>query len=409
MAAYSDRLTAEFDEITDGVVALLERAATEERELSGDEQAQIDRDDARREELQKAIDHYAGLTERTAKVAAVRDRVATMPNRQTVHVREDPYDITREFPTAGDYAATVHAAWVKKDPAAIEKLERATAHQTTADNPGLIPRPIVGPLLNALAADRPLIESLGVKRAPAGKFDRPMITQHVDVAKQSAEKAETASRELTVGSVAVSLDTFAGHLNISKQDVRWTQPSILQVVFDDFRRMYARSTDAQAAIDFPALVTTAAPITAWDYASVRAFLTAAQATIMGATDGARANTVWMSLDVWQDLGGVAMPVTSTPAFNLPLTGDSGDLLGFASVLDPAFAAGTLVVGDRDYAEVWEDLEGFLSVDEPSVLGQLVGYAGYMDLVVLDADAFVKASTLPAATGTTTATPSTSAK
>jgi HK97 family phage major capsid protein len=389
-SSYVDRLTAEFDEITSGVTAVLERAADEGRDVTADENAQIERDDARREELQRAIDHYAGIAERTAKVSAVRDRVSTLPNRTNAAVRDEPYDITREFPTAGDYAATVHAAWVRKDPAAIEKLERATAHQTTEDNPGLIPRPIIGPLVNGLSRDRPTIASVANRNAPTGKFDRPRIDQHVDVQKQTAEKAETASREMLIGTVPVSLDTFAGHLNISKQDIRWTQPSILQVVFDDFTRMYARRTNAAAATEFPTLITATQPVADWTPDGVRAFLTGAQALIMAGDGGFRATTAWMSLDVWQELGGVTMPVTSLPAFNLPLTGDDGDLLGFRSVLDPDLPAGTLIVGDRSQAEVWEDLEGFLSVDEPSVLGQLVGYAGYMDFVVLDADAFVKA-------------------
>jgi len=393
--SYSDRLNAEFDEITAGVVTVLERAADEGRELSADETAQIDRDDARRAELQKAIEHYAGITERTDAVGRVRDRVVAMPARTSARAPEDAYDIVREFPTAGDYAATVHAAWVKKDPAAIEKLERATAHQTTADNPGLIPRPIVGPLINGLSRDRPTVGSVANRNAPTGKFDRPRIDQHVDVQKQTAEKAETASREMIIGVLPVSLDTYAGHLNISKQDIRWTQPSILQVVFDDFTRVYARRTNRAAATEFPTLITATEAIADWTIEGVRAFLTAAQGTIMGTEgEGFQSNTVWMSLDVWQELGGVAWPVTSQPAFNLPLTGAEGDLLGFRSVLDPDLPTGTLIIGDRTQAEVWEDLEGFLSVDEPSVLGQLVGYAGYMDFVVLDPAAFVKA-TLPA--------------
>lgn len=396
--SYSDRLNAEFDEITAGVVAVLERAADEGRELSPDEQAQIDRDDARRADLQKAIEHYAGLNDRTAKVAAVRERVATTPQRKSAATPEPEYDICREFPTAGDYAATVHAAWVRKDPEAIEALERATAHQTTADNPGLIPRPVVGPLINSLPKVRPLLASVTTRPAPTGKFDRPRIDQHVEVAKQTAEKAETASQEMTVGAVPVTLETYAGHLNISKQDIRWTQPSILQVVFDDFTRVYALRTDQAAATEFPTLVTATSPVTAWDYASVRAFLTAAQATILGTNHSA--DTAWMSLDVWQDMGGVSMPVTSLPAFNMPLTGSGGDVLGFRAIVDQNFPAGTLIVGDSSQAEAWEDLEGFLSVDEPSVLGQLVGYAGYMDFVLVDPDAFVKATVPVAGTQST---------
>jgi hypothetical protein len=39
----------------------------------------------------------------------------------------------------------------------------------------------------------------------------------------------------------------------------------------------------------------------------------------------------------------------------------------------------------------------LTVDEPNVLGQLVGYAGYLDFVLLNPAAFLKASPTPVGT------------
>jgi hypothetical protein len=302
------------------------------------------------------------------------------------------YDIAREFPSAGAYASMIHRAWVKKDPEAIEAIERATAHQKTTDNPGIVPKPVVGPLLNSLSGARPCINSFGVRPAPAPKFDRPRIDQHVLVAPQLAEKDETASRVMTIGSVPVALATWAGHLNISKQDIRWTQPSILQVVFDDFVRMYGRETDHSVCQEFPSLVTAIAPLADYTPASVDAFLRSALGTVMQDADDALINTVWMSLDVWAGLGGATYP-QGGKAFNLPL-GMGGDVLGLNAVVDPHFPDGTLIVGDSAHGEVWEDLEGFLSVDEPSVLGQLVGYAGYLDFVLLNPSAFLKASPTP---------------
>ena len=397
MGKYLDRLNDEFDELTAGVTMLLERVADEGRDVNDEEQARIDRDDKRRDQLTKAIEDYTAIEEKQGKVAELRRKVGGAiagPRVERVKEPEPAYEITREFPTAGHYAAAVHAAWVNKDPDALAAIDRVTAHQITGDNPGIIPRPIVGPLINTLSGARPLIASVPNRPAPAQKFDRPRVDQHVSVEKQTLEKTETASQNMLINPVAVSLETFAGHLNISKQDIRWSQPSILQVVFDDFTRMYGRRTDAGACLDFPAAILQSAALSAWTVDAVDAWLRAAFQTVLTNADDAIIDTVWMSTDVWSKLGGVRT-VQGNLAFNLPI-GGGGDVLGLRAVLDPHFAIGTLITGEADLAESWEDLEGFLSVDEPSVLGQLVGYAGYLDFVVVQPKGFVKASTVPAA-------------
>jgi hypothetical protein len=405
MGKYLERLRDEFDTITQGINTLIDRAADENRDVSPDEARQVERDEGRLTELGTAIERYASIEDTTAAVANI---ARSTPPRQTTTGPPSPevYDIAREFPSAGDYAATLHRAWVKKDPEAIEKIDRATAHQKTTDNPGLIPRPVVGPLLNSLSGARPCINSFGVRPAPAPKFDRPRIDQHVAVAIQAVEKDPTASREMKIGAVPVSLQTWAGHLNISKQDIRWTQPSILQVVFDDFTRIYGRETEHAVCIEFPTLVPNTAPLADFTPAAVDAFLRSALGTVMQDADDALINTVWMSLDVWAGLGGATYP-QGGKAFNLPL-GMGGDVLGLNAVVDPHFEDGTLIVGDSAHGEVWEDLEGFLSVDEPSVLGQLVGYAGYLDFVLLNPLAFLKAE-IGGAARSGTATPATPAK
>lgn len=402
MGAYLDRLHGEFDEITNGISAVVERAADESRDLTGEENTQVERDDKRRDDLLKAIEHHTALEERTAKVAQARGRVQLAPTRLHVAEREPEYDIAREFPTAADYACTLHRALVRKDPDAVAAIERATQHQTTSGNPGLIPRPVVGPLINTMSGTRPLISSVGTRPAPAGKFDRPRIDQHVDVAKQATEKTLTTSVPMIISAVDVTLDTFAGHLNISKQDIRWSQPSILQVVFDDFARIYARRTDAQAGVDFAAAVVDGAALASYAPAAVEAWLRDAYGSVMAATDGAVIDTLWMSLDVWAGLGG-AVNAQGVKAYNLPLSG-GGDVLGLRAVLDPQLADSTLIVGDSALAEFWEDLEGFLTVDEPDVLGQLVGYAGYAKFVAVEPKGFTQATGLPIPTAGATSSP-----
>jgi hypothetical protein len=79
-----------------------------------------------------------------------------------------------------------------------------------------------------------------------------------------------------------------------------------------------------------------------------------------------------------------------PAFpNLSVTNQSGNPMGLRLVVDPNFAAGTLVMGPSRFAEWYEDLDGLMQVGEPDVLGQLVGYAGYGAFVNVRPEAFTK--------------------
>lgn len=378
MGAYLDRLNAQYDEARAGVEAIANRAAEDNRDVTDAEQTQIDRDRTRLGELETAIEHYSKLDAQHAKIADLR-RSAPAPVTRTTGapVRdEDAYDVAREFPSVGDYAITVHRAAVLKDPDAIAKLERATAHQLLADNPGIIPRPVLGPVTNLIDSSRPFINSISNKPLPAGSFDRPQITQHVAVGKQAAEKTLTESQKLLIGKLPVDAATYAGHLNVSRQDVKWTSPGILSIVFEDFAAIYAQTTDEDACAQFLASIT-ATPVEIADTSPAaisEGLYGAAAASMSSATYPP--DTLWASPDVWAALGGSQTP-QGNPGFpSLSLTSTGGNPLGLKLVVDPHFAAGTAIMGPARYAEWYEDVDGLMQVGEPDVLGQLVGYAGY---------------------------------
>lgn len=416
---YRERLQGEFDQITEGITAILERAAEEGRDLTDDEKLQVERDDTRRDQLETGIKHYANLESRTDRVSQLR---STLPNVQRAERSSDqPDNVDRQVErartelermaiTPGLWAYHVHHAQVERSRASkdwlastAELIERATTtqHQTIADNPGLIPRPIAGNLVDTLNGYRPFVESVGTQTPPAPIFDRPRVTQHVAVAKQSAEKAPTESQKMTIGKVPVTLETFAGHLNLSKQDVRWSSPNLLDIIFNDFRKIYAGVTDNQACTDFVAGCTqTVVAATFATIAEIDAWLAAANQQIMTVT-GQTPDTIWLSVDRASALAKLRSTTGDNKAYDLPIFyGSGGTVEGLRAVIDPRFAAGTTIVGISDYVEVWEDLEGFLTVEEPNLLGQLVGYAGYFDTIVLDPTAFAKqaAATTAAASG-----------
>ena len=72
-------------------------------------------------------------------------------------------------------------------------FNRAAAHQTTADNAGLLPESIVEPVLNFVDNSRPLVNAIGTTDLGTGSWAYAKVTQHTQVDVQSAEKAELAS------------------------------------------------------------------------------------------------------------------------------------------------------------------------------------------------------------------------
>jgi hypothetical protein len=393
MGAYLDRLNAQFDEIREGIDAVVNRAADENRDVTEQEQGQVDRDRSRLTELQTAIGHYSELESQAGKVAELRRGLPAPTTTRTHRDTEPEYDIAREFPTAGDYAITLHRAWMLRDPDAREKIDRATAHQLLADNPGIIPRPVLGPVLGGLDNARPFINSITRRPLPAGTFDRPVITQHVAVDKQAAEKTLTASQKILIGKLPVQADTFAGHLNISRQDIKWTSPGIMQIVFEDFANVYANATDNEACEDFAASVTQTAPIATWDAAGIFGAVFTAAAGTMGASNQAP-DTVWVSPDVWGRMG--SLTTAESPLFPGINPGGGSAPVGMTLVVDKNFPTSTMIQGPSRYAEWYEDLDGLMQVGEPDVLGQLVGYAGYGAFVNVLPEAFTK-FTVPAVT------------
>lgn len=379
MGAYLDRLNKQYDEILEGIDEILDRAADEEREATKEESELVERETKKAEDLKKSIEHYAGIETQRAKVAEVRGKVPAGPTvkRETVKVNEPEKKLEDIFPTAGEYAVTAIRA-MKGDKAAAELIQRATEHQTTADNPGLIPRPILGPVITAVGNERPFIQSITNKALPTGSFDRPTVTQHVAVDKQTAEKAETASRKLLVDKLPVTAATYAGHLNVSRQDIKWSDPGIMQILVEDFGHEYAKETDEDAVGQFEASVTADAIAAASaDAAGVRAAVFGAATAIIGDASGAPLpDTMWVAPDVWGALGSM-VNANGIPAFpSLTATSTAGNPLGLRLVVDPWFSPGTAVVGVSSYLEWYEDIDGFMYVDEPNVLGQLVGYAGF---------------------------------
>jgi hypothetical protein len=284
----------------------------------------------------------------------------------------------------------------------LEVYNRAAAHQTTADNPGLIPTPILGPVVNFIDASRPLVNALGPRQMPGQNWSRPKVTQHTTVGTQSAEKAELVSQKMTISKVNGTAVSYGGYVNVSRQDIDFTQPGVMDIVIQDLAAQYAIQTETAASTAFAAAATAGStlPTGANTADQVSGALWAAAAAIYTGTKGiGRVFAVVPTglLGAWGPLFAPYGPMNqqgqgfSAADFS---TGLAGVIAGIPIYVSTAVAANTALVFSSAAAECYEQRIGSLQVVEPSVLGVQVAYAGMFTPMVIEATGIIKITKTP---------------
>lgn len=308
-----------------------------------------------------------------------------------------------EYRSAGAWIGDYVRATALRDDTAMHRLElfnRAAAHQTTVDNPGLLPERLLGTILGGLDTARPLVSAMGPQQLPAGSWSRPKITQHTQVGKQAAEKNELPSRKMIIGKIPLDGDTFGGYVNVSRQNVDWTQPQVVDIVIRDLTNEYGFETEEETGAVYLAAATAgpnvpAAP-TAADWGNA---LWAAAGQLYAAMWAVRQPVgrvvVAVSPDMLGLVGPLFAPINPVNAQSAGFTaaafgeGTAGSVAGFSHVISGSLPASTALVISTNAAEVYEDRIGALQVVEPSVLGTQVAYAGYFSALVIEPTGVIK--------------------
>jgi HK97 family phage major capsid protein len=338
------------------------------------------------------------LGETSRIVTDARRRLDSLQREQAVARNPGSVRDDIEYRSVGEYICDYWRAGTGHEDAR-ERLGlymRAAAHQTTADNLGIIPTPVVGSVLNYIDSSRPIVATLGTLAVPGGRFTRPRVTQHTLVDAQSAEKAELASRKMLIDNLPVDMTTYGGYVNVSRQNIDWSTPNIMDLVVGDLGAQYAITTEQVAAdeIGGAAVAGPVLPADA-DQADVSAALWTAAATAFSAVKGVGRLVVFVSPDMLGLVGPLFAPINpqnaqstgfSAGAFG---TGAMGAISGITVVMSAALPTGTMIVASTAAVELYEQRIGALSVTEPSVLGVQVAYAGYFAALVLVAGALVK--------------------
>lgn len=389
------RYVTELDERTSFQDQIIERAQAAGRDLNPSELEQFD-DAAQRigvlnEHIERLSNNLEVTVRSTARNAELETLYSRARNSQAAPV---------EYRSAGAYIADRWQAGAGVEAARhrIEIFERAAAHQTTADNLGVIPEPVVGSVINFIDSARPLVSALGPQNAPAGMFKRPRVTQHTDVGAQTAEKTELVSRKMLIDSLPVSMTTFGGYVNVSRQNIDWSSPNILDIVVNDLAAQYAIETEQATcgSVTGDAGGTVTTPITATsDTDAIAKAVWEAAGKAYAATKGTGRLVLAVAPDVLGWFGPLFAPVNpqnaqgqgfSAASFN---SGVMGSIGGIPVIMSPALTAGTAHLISTAAEEVYEQRIGTLQVTEPSVLGVQVAYAGYFASLTIEPDGIVK--------------------
>jgi HK97 family phage major capsid protein len=310
-----------------------------------------------------------------------------------------------EYRSAGAYLADLYAAAMNGGDDARNRLEsfnRTAAHQTTTDNPGLLPEQIVAPVLNLVDNARPAVSALGPTDLGSGSWAYAKVTQHTQVGVQSAEKAEMASRKMTITKTSITAPTYGGYVNVSKQDINRTSPQILDMVIADLASEYATETEKACVA---ALLAGATAGTALDAtptpAEIATALWTAAATVYSSMKGGGQLLLLVAPGDMGLFGPIFAPVNPQNGYSSGFnagsfgSGPMGAISGIATIMTPGFAAaGQALVVNTGAVRVFEHRYGALQVDEPSVWGLQVGYAGDFQTAIVQTGGIVSIDTVP---------------
>jgi len=309
------------------------------------------------------------------------------------------------LPSAGEWMAAYHQGgetFAKVNASVTEwksenqsTFEAAAGDIATTSTPGLLPVPVLGPLVQNINFVRPCVNRLGARAYPDGgsqkTFVRPTITTHTSTAAQAAEFDAVSATTMVIASNTISKTTVAGQVSLSMQDIDFTSPAAMELILGDLMGELMLKTDDIAA---DALLTAATSSGVWDGTAVDLMKSIYDAAV-DVSNGTNffPDTLFVSPDVWGQLGQV-VDSSNRPLF--PYVGAPGlqgqnalgggnattwvgsNPLGLEIVVDSNFAAKTMIITNSNKAfEYYESIRSLLSVEQPATLSRLFSVHAYV--------------------------------
>ena len=297
------------------------------------------------------------------------------------------------FHIGGDVRAGVERQILDWKRANQSPIEAAAGDETIASNlPGLLSVPVLGPVYQELAFIRPIVNALGPRAMPnpgGNSFVRPTISQHTTVTQQANELAAVGTQSMNVAANTVTKLTLGGSIDISYQSIDFTDPNGLTTVINDLAGEYLLATEGVAATNLLAAATISG---VWDLTAADFMKSLYDAAVDISTTTNRMPThIMVSPDVWAQIGQL-LDSSNRPLF--AYTGGTGlagynalgnnnigtwagvNPLGLELVVSSKLAAKSMIILNSTAFEVYEQMRGMLSVEQPSTLSRLISIFGY---------------------------------
>src|SRR5690554_3235148 len=375
------RLEKEIEERDAFIQGVIGAAQDQERDLTANEKELTAEARKRIEACTEQLETLYEARERTMKA---RERAAAV-QRELSRRRNEVDHGPIEYRSAGQYALDLWQSSLGNREAAerLEIFHRAADHQKTSDNAGVVPDPIVGNVLNFIDAARPIVSFLGPMNLPSATWHRPKVTQHTAVAAQGAagsaadEKSELVSQKMTISRLTANAVTYGGYVNVSRQNIDFSQPQIMDLIINDLAAQYAIETEAAVAAELADTNTSAVGYgTSGNETAdtVAAAVWEASATVYSATRGQGRLVLAVAPDRLSVFGPLFAPVNprdaQSPGFTAGQFGQGvmGNIGGVPVVMSSGLDTGEAFMFSTAAIEVFEQRVGTLQVTEPSVLG-----------------------------------------
>lgn len=391
---YIQRLDRELEQKESLVRGIYQRANAAGRDLNDEEGEMVVEARGRMEKIQKELDQAQEVNriayETRSKGRAVDQAIAIMKGKPDAN--------QVEYRSVGAYMLDMwNSAQGNRD--ATDRLEvygRAADHQRTGDSLGVIPDPIVGPVIDFIDAARPLVSSIGTMPLNNATFYRPIVTQHTAVALQGAaggpadEKSELVSQKMTIERKTVNAKTLGGYVNVSRQAIDFSSPSALDLVVNGLGQQYSIETESLVAGALGGVGTPAVGYGATPTAdTVASAVWSAAGTVYNAVKGMGRLMIAIAPDVLGTFGPLFAPVNprdaQSPGFEAGrfAQGLMGTISGIPVVMSAGLVPGEAFLFSTAAIECFEQRVGTLQVVEPSVFGLQVAYAGYFSTLITE--------------------------
>jgi HK97 family phage major capsid protein len=397
------RLETELREKKTFADEIVHRAQSAERDLTDEEKGLLSDTRGRMEAIKGQLETIEDISRVSYETATRARQVGQALDSMQGRHRVGPV----EYRSAGAYVLDMYRS-AQGDRQATDRLEmyyRAADHARTGDEPGIIPDPIVGPVVDFIDAARPVVNFLGPRPMPYATWHRPVVNQHTAVAAQGAagaaadEKTELTSQKLTITRLTANAATYGGYVNVSKQLIDFSQPGAMDVIINDLAAQFAIETEAVTDAALAAVGTAAVnydltPSTGTVQESVAGAIWAAAAAVYAAVRGQGRLFLALSPDMLQTFGPLFAPYGPFNQFGEGFNaanfgqGVMGNISGVPAIMSSGLGTGKAFLASTAAIEVYEQRVGTLQITEPSVMGVQVAYAGYFTPLVINAAGIV---------------------